>query len=138
MVILFIIPSIIVILLFTGILGRDISVIMSVMAMYTIPGVALLISRGNYSLKLTAKKLIAYFPLFMALNILLFEAIGFLGFSDPTLIQLGNDISRARMHLYDAPWASLWPGLALFVLVLGFVTLHYGLKEPIPIQFSRA
>ncbi len=132
-VILFIIPSIIGILLFTGILGQNVSVAMSIMALYTIPGVALLISRGNYSLKLTAKKLIAYFPLFMALNILLFEAISFLGFSDPTLIQLGNDISRARQHLYDAPWASLWPGLALFVLVVGFVTLHYGLKEPIPI-----
>jgi len=137
-VILFIIPSIAAMLLFTSILGRDISIIMSIMALYTIPGVALLISRGNYSLKLTAKKLIAYFPLFMVFNILLFEAIGFLGFSDPMFIQLGNDISRATMHLYDAPWASLWPGLALFVLVMGFVTLHYGLKEPIPIPISRS
>ena len=133
MVILFIVPSIIVILIFVGILGCNISVIISIMAMYMIPGVTLLISKGNYSFKLTTKKVIAYFPLFMAFSILLFEAIGFLGFYDPLLVQLGDSISTARLHLYDATWASFWPSLALYVLVIGFITLHYGLKEPIPI-----
>ena len=137
MVVLFIIPSILVIIILSGIFGRNISVIMSIMAMYVIPWVTLIISRGNYSLKLTAKKLIAYFPLLMAFNILLFEAIGFLGFSDPLIIQLGNSIGVARLHLFDAPWASLWPGLAIFVLVMGFFSLHYGLKEPIPIIINR-
>jgi len=136
MVTLFIIPSIIVILILLGILGRNIVALMSIMTLYMIPGVTLLISRGNYSLKLTAKKLIAYLPLFMAFNILLFEAIGFLGFSDPQIIQLGDSISRARSFVFFAPWASLWPGLALYVLMIGFLALHYGLKEPIPI-FSR-
>ncbi len=137
MVILFIIPSIIMILIFLGTLGGgNITIIMSIMTLYMIPWVTLLISRGNYSYKLTAKKLIAYLPLFMAFNILLFEAISFLGFSDPLLIQLGDSINRARTHVYFAPWASLWPGLALYVLMMGFLALHYGLKEPIPI-FNR-
>jgi len=135
MVILFIIPSVIVIVIIQGnyFLGGNITMIMSIMTLYMIPLVTLLISRGNYSYKLTAKKLIAYFPLFMAINIMLFEAIGFLGFSDPLLIQLGDSINRARSFVYFAPWASLWPGLALYVLMMGFFTLHYGLKEPIPI-----
>ena len=137
MVVLFMIPSIIIIMIFLGILGIDISLTMSIMAMYTIPGVTLLISKGNYSLKLTAKKLIVYFPLFMGFNILLFEAIGFLGFSDPSIVQLGTEISTARNFLYVAPWASFWPGLALYVLIIGFFTLHYGLKEPIPIDLRR-
>lgn len=133
MVILIFIPSVFVILIFLGILGRDIIITMSIMTMFTIPGATLLFSRGNYSLAASAKKLVAYFPLFMAFNILLLEAVAFLGYNDYTLIQLGDNINRARMHLYDAPWASFWPGLALYVIVIGFITLHYGLKEPIPI-----
>ena len=137
MVILFIIPSVFVIILFGSIYGKNISEIMSIMTMYMIPWVTLLISKGNYSLKLTAKKLLVYFPLFMAFNIWLLETIGFLGYTNPLLITLGNNINSARFHLYDAPWASLWPGLAIYASVIGFLTLHYGLKEPIPI-FNRS
>ncbi|MBY8979617.1 MAG: hypothetical protein KGD72_04455 [Candidatus Lokiarchaeota archaeon] len=133
MIVLFITPSIMVIIMFLGILGRNIETMITIMAMYVIPGVTLLISKGNYSLKLTAKKIIRYFPLILAFNILLFEAIGFLRLSDPTLVQLGTNISDARLHLFDAPWASFLPGLGLYALVMGFFTLHYGLKEPIPI-----
>ena len=133
MVILFVIPSIFMILTFVGILGRSVIITMSIMTMFTIPGATLLFSRGNYSLAASVKKLVAYFPLFMAFNILLFEAVAFLGYGDYTIIQLGDNINQARMHLYDAPWASLPSGLALYAIVIGFITLHYGLKEPIPI-----
>ena len=133
MVIFFTVPSIIVILIFLNIIGRDISITISIMAMYMVPWVTLLISKGNYSVKLTTKKVIAYFPLFMAFSILLFEAIGFLGFSDLSLVQLGTNIDIARSHIIIAPWATFWPSLALSVLVIAFFMLHYGLKEPIPI-----
>lgn len=133
MVVLVIVPSIILILIFSGIFGNSPIVTLSIIAMYLIPGVTIIISKGDYSFKLTAKKLVAYLPLFMGFNILLFEAIAFLGYGDMMIIQLGNEISEARVHLYDAPWASLWPGLALYILVMGFISLHYGLKEPIPI-----
>ncbi len=129
---LYIIPSVLVIIIFLGILGTNISVIMSVIAMFMIIGVTLIISKGNYSLKLTVKKLIAYFPLLMIFNILLFEARGFFGFSDPLLVQLGNNVIDARNHLFEAPWAFFWPSLAIFASVMGFLALHYGLKEPIP------
>lgn len=133
MVVLFIIPSVIVIIMYLGILGGNIETIIGIMAMYVVPGVTLLISKGNYSLKLTAKKILTYFPLILAFNIMVFEALGFLGFSDPMLVQLGSDISEARLHLYDAPWAFFFPGLGLYASVIGFITLHYGLKEPIQI-----
>jgi len=134
MIVLFIIPSALLIIISVNMLGTNILVIMTIMAMYVIPWVTLIISKGNYSLKLTAKKLIVYFPLFMAFNILLFEAIGFLGFSDYLLAeQLGTNVSVARAHLPTAPWASFWPNLAIYASVGGFLTLHYGLKEPIPI-----
>jgi len=134
MVVLFIIPSVLgLIRLFCTWGVGNISVITNIMAMFTIPWVTLIISKGNYSLKLTAKKLVVYFPLFMAFNILLFEAIGFLGFSDSLLVQLGSNVNSERTYLYTAPWASLWPGLAIYASVMGFLALHYGLKEPIPI-----
>ena len=131
-IVLFIIPSVLVIIIFLGILGRNISVIMSIIAMFMILGVTLIISKGNYSLKLIAKKLIVYFPLLMIFNILLFEARSFFGFTDPLLVQLGNNVIDARYHLFDAPWAFFWPSLAIFASVMGFLALHYGLKEPIP------
>ena len=103
------------------------------MIMNVIPGVTLVVSKGDYDLKLTAKKLIIYFPLFMALNILLLGGLGFLGIYDYNLINLGYRTAEARLSLFDAPWAALWPSIALYVLVIGFTSLHYGLKEPIPI-----
>ena len=36
--------------------------------------------------------------------ILSLAGLAFLGFSDPRMIEWGNDISAARIHLYDAPW----------------------------------
>ena len=69
----------------------------------------------------------------MVFNILMFGALGFFGLSDPSLINLGYHVAEGRLYLFDAPWASLWPGLALYVFVIGLLLLHYGLKEPIPI-----
>jgi peptide/nickel transport system permease protein len=132
-VILFVVPCILIIFIRQNMYGYDTGLTITTMAMYMIPGVTLVISKGPYSFKLSVKKLIAYFPLFMGFNILLLEALAFLGFSDPFLIHLGDNISVARTNLYMAPWASFWPGLALYVLVIGFISLHYGLKEPIPI-----
>ena len=136
MVIVFIIPSFLMIIMFFDIFsfaGIRVAGTIGILAAFVIPGVTFLISEGDYSVKLTVRKLGAYLPLFMGFNILVYEAIAFLGFSDYSLIQLGNNIAQARSFLFVAPWASLWPGLAIFVLVFGFFSLHYGMKEPIPI-----
>ncbi len=131
-IVLFIIISVLMIIIFLDICGRNISVIMSLIAMFMVLGVTLIISKGNNSSKLIAKKLIAYFPLLMIFNILLFEARGFFGFTDPLLVQLGYNVIDARYYLFAAPWAFFWPSLAIFASVMGLLALHYGLKEPIP------
>ncbi|MFX1306517.1 MAG: ABC transporter permease, partial [Promethearchaeota archaeon] len=53
----------------------------------------------------------------------------FLGYSDIRLIEWGNDINDARLHLYDAPWAALWPGFMILIAVLGFMLVGDGLRD---------
>ncbi len=55
--------------------------------------------------------------------------LGFLGFSDPKLVEWGNDISRARERLYVAPWATFWPGIMILFSVLGFMLVGDGLRD---------
>jgi peptide/nickel transport system permease protein len=56
-------------------------------------------------------------------------ALAYLGFSDPGMIEWGNDINFARTNLYSAPWASLWPGFMILITVLGFMLLGDGLRD---------
>ncbi|MFX1242807.1 MAG: ABC transporter permease [Promethearchaeota archaeon] len=61
--------------------------------------------------------------------ILSLAALAYLGFSDPNMIEWGNDINFARTNLYSAPWASLWPGFMILLTVLGFMLLGDGLRD---------
>ena len=61
--------------------------------------------------------------------ILSLAGLAFLGFNDPNLIEWGNDIAQARMFLYNAPWAALWPGVMILITVLGFMLLGDGLRD---------
>jgi peptide/nickel transport system permease protein len=70
-----------------------------------------------------------YIPLYFGIAILVNEALGFLGFTDPSLRTLGGLINQARPNLYAAPWASLFPGLTIFGMVLSFFLLYIGLQD---------
>lgn len=61
--------------------------------------------------------------------ILSLAGLSFLGYSDMTLIEWGNDINIARLHLYDAPWSAVWPGIMILVTVLGFMLVGDGLRD---------
>ncbi len=61
--------------------------------------------------------------------ILSLAGLSFLGFSDPQLIEWGNDIAEARGHLYDAPWGAMWPGIMILITVLGFMLFGDGLRD---------
>jgi len=61
--------------------------------------------------------------------ILSLAGLAFLGFSDPQLIEWGNDIADARLHLYEAPWGAFWPGMMILLAVLGFMLLGDGLRD---------
>lgn len=88
-----------------------------------------LIVNSRFSLSDISKKVIPYIPLFIGISILLYSLLGFLGFSNPYMIDLGNEIGEARLYLYVAPWASLFPCLALFILFVGFFVLYAGLQK---------
>ena len=61
--------------------------------------------------------------------ILSLAGLSFLGFSDPRMIDWGNEINAARDFLYNAPWASIYPGLFILLAVLGFMLLGDGLRD---------
>lgn len=55
--------------------------------------------------------------------------IGFLGFGDPAAVSWGQLLYFNYEALKVAPWASLSPGLAIFITVLGFNLLADGLTD---------
>jgi len=61
--------------------------------------------------------------------ILSLAGLGFLGYSDPNMVEWGNDIAAAKGRLPIAPWASFWPGLMILLAVLGFMLVGDGLRD---------
>ncbi len=61
--------------------------------------------------------------------ILSLAGLSFLGFADPTLIEWGYDISKARVQFYTAPWAAVFPGLMIMITVLAFMLVGDGLRD---------
>lgn len=147
-------PGLILALVFIAIFGRRIEIIMTIWGVLGIPYYARLI-RGNV---LQARELTyvqaarvagaqngrimfrhilpnCIQPIIISLTfdigtmVLSLAALSYLGFSDPTMIEWGNDINNARNNLYDAPWASLWPGFMILVCVLGFMLVGDGLRD---------
>jgi peptide/nickel transport system permease protein len=63
-------------------------------------------------------------------GILLGAALSFLGLgAQPPSSDWGLMISEARPYVTVAPWAALYPGLAMFVTVMGFNLLGDGLRD---------
>ena len=57
-------------------------------------------------------------------------ALGFLGIgAQPPLPEWGTMISDSREYYLDAPWTMVFPGLAIFLTVLGFNLLGDGLRD---------
>ena len=51
-----------------------------------------------------------------------------LGIPQPTP-SWGNMLSNSQNYMFSAPWLIWWPGLAIFVTVLGFNFLGDGLRD---------
>ncbi|MFX0022460.1 MAG: hypothetical protein ACFE9S_09030 [Candidatus Hermodarchaeota archaeon] len=75
------------------------------------------------------KNIICYVPLHIGISIIIFESLGFLGFVNPSIHTLGNLINFSRTNLYSAPWASFFPGLTIFGMMLSFFLLYIGLQD---------
>lgn len=66
---------------------------------------------------------------------ILYEAtLTFLGFGDPLTISWGTLINWGRVHLRGAWWITTFPGLAIFLTVLGFNLLGDGLRDAFDIR----
>ena len=74
----------------------------------------------------------------LAISILVEAALSFLGVGVPPEIPtLGGIISDARGHLRFAPWVSLFPGVSISLLVLGFNLLGDGLRDALDPHLKR-
>jgi peptide/nickel transport system permease protein len=134
MLLFYILPSFLFVLLFISILGRSFFISLISIGIFMIPSFTIATANamsGELNRKTIGKigkSLINYIPLNIALAILIYTSIVFIGFSDPLSIQLGGEINIGRSNPYTAPWASLWPGLTIFLIVASFFILHLGLK----------
>jgi len=61
--------------------------------------------------------------------ILSLAGLSYLGFGDPSLVEWGTDIYVGQNQIEYAPWAIFWPGLAIFLTVLGFMLVGDGLRD---------
>ncbi|MFX0010990.1 MAG: hypothetical protein ACFE9R_11795, partial [Candidatus Hermodarchaeota archaeon] len=86
------------------------------------------IRRENNYFNIT-KAIIKYIPLEMAFAILLYQTLGFVGFADPRLPQLGVTLYWS-LGSFSYWGARIWPGLFLLLICLGLILLHEGLQAP--------
>ena len=147
-------PSLVISLVFISIYGYYIEIILLVWGFLGIPFYARLI-RGNVLLarelpyieaaKVAGAKngrimfrhilpnviqpIIVSFTFDIGSYILGLAALSFLGFNQSVMLEWGNDINIGRANPLDAPWASLWPGLMIFITVLGFMLVGDGLRD---------
>jgi peptide/nickel transport system permease protein len=74
----------------------------------------------------------------MAGAIIAEAALSFLGLGvQPPTPSWGTMLDAGRSHLFDAPHLTLFPGLAIAVLVLGFNFLGDGLRDRVDPKLSR-
>ena len=87
------------------------------------------IRRENNYFDIT-KAIIKYIPLEMAFAIILYQGLGFIGFSGFQISQLGETLEWGSFRILSAPWAMFWPGFFIFLIILGLIFLHEGLQGP--------
>jgi len=147
-------PGLIMIIIIVSILGNEMYYIMLIYGILGIPGYARIIrgsvlqektktyveaskvagcSDGRIMFRHILPNCIAPVIVMLTFNIggiiLSLAGLSFLGFGDLSLIEWGTDINLARTKLSTAPWASIWPGVGIFITVLGFMLLGDGLRD---------
>ncbi len=85
-----------------------------------------------------ASPLLVRTTLSMGFTILTAAALGFLGLgAQPPAPEWGRTIAEARQYLPNAWWYAAAPGLAIFVVVLGFNLLGDGLRDALDPRLRR-
>ena len=152
--IIMVFPGLIMIIIIVSIFGNRMYYIMTIYGILGVPGYARLIrgkvlqektrtyveaSRvsGSSDFRIMFKHILpnCIAPVIVAVTfniggvILSLAGLSFLGFADPNLIEWGTDINIAQNKLSTAPWAAIWPGVGIFLSVLGFMLLGDGLRD---------
>ncbi|MBI2206833.1 MAG: ABC transporter permease subunit, partial [Candidatus Rokubacteria bacterium] len=74
--------------------------------------------------------LVVFSSMQIATAILLAAILSFLGLGvQPPTPEWGKMVSDGRAHLLEAPHVSLFPGIAIFLTVMGFNCLGDGLRD---------
>ena len=83
--------------------------------------------------------LLVFASMQIATAILLAAILSFLGLGvQPPTPEWGKMVSDGRSYLMDAPHVSLFPGLAIFLTVMGFNCLGDGLRDALDPRIRRA
>jgi len=125
----YVFPGIILAMMLMGIFGINYGLLLFTAGFLLIPSFTRVIANTEFRIVPIGKKIISYLPLFAGFAILLYNTLGFLGFSDYTTIQIGRILSDGRSFLYFAPWAVFWPGFAFFIILISLFVLHEGLAK---------
>jgi len=74
----------------------------------------------------------------MAIVIITEASLSFLGLGVPPSIPTwGSMLSEGRSYMYRAPWLTIFPGIAIFITVLGINLLGDGLRDIIDPKLNR-
>lgn len=86
----------------------------------------------------TLSEIIVLGSLWIASAIRIEASLSFIGLGiSPPTPTWGNMIRDGTLHLIDAPWLSLYPGLAIFMTVLGFNLMGDGLRDVLDPRLQR-
>ncbi|MFQ5998689.1 MAG: ABC transporter permease, partial [Candidatus Bathyarchaeia archaeon] len=67
--------------------------------------------------------------LLVAVAILMEAGLSFIGLGDPNLISWGYMIQNSVAFIRDAWWMTVFPGLAVILIALGFNLVAFGLND---------
>ncbi|WPB55650.1 ABC transporter permease [Xylophilus sp. GOD-11R] len=84
-----------------------------------------------------ASPIIVTASLMTATAILTESSMSFLGLGDRNLMSWGFMIGASRTMLREAPWMSLWPGLAIMLTVLSINLIGEGLNDALNPQLRK-
>ena len=74
----------------------------------------------------------------MAQTVLAEASLSFLGLGvQPPMASWGSMMSRGQAYIWHAPWLMLFPGLAIFITVVGLNLLGDGLRDALDPQLHR-
>jgi peptide/nickel transport system permease protein len=93
---------------------------------------------ARYILPNTLSPIIVLGTVGMAQAILAEASLSFLGLGvQPPMASWGSMMSRGQAYIWHAPWLMLFPGLAIFITVVGLNLLGDGLRDALDPQLRR-